>query len=122
VTIAKVDRAAVDDPTDNVPACPSGHQCAYSDANFGGYVISRPRCVYLDYFTVFFYNHEGDMDDWAFDVSAVYNNIPGVTWSQFWSPRNNANYNAYYRSPAAYVGDKWNDSFTAAQGCSGQAQ
>lgn len=102
--------------------CPSGFQCAWPDANFGGPALGAHRCVYLNYFDFAFWNARlGVWDDFAYDVSSVTNNLPGVKWSQFWSPRNGTNFNALLGAPAPYVGDKWNDSFTGAQGCSGQA-
>lgn len=102
--------------------CPSGFQCAWPDVNFGGPALGGRICDYMNYFDYVFWNTRlGVWDDFAYDVSSVTNNIPGVKWSQFWSPRNGANFNALLGAPAPYVGDKWNDSFTGARGCSGQA-
>lgn len=102
--------------------CPSGWQCAWPHSNFRGPRLAAERCVYLNYFEWVFWNDlEGVYEDFAYDASSVYNNIPGVTWSQFWSPANGANYNAHFGAPEDYVGAQWNDTFTAAQGCSGAA-
>jgi len=111
--------ATDDKSAQSASSCPSGWQCAWPHVNFGGDMLAAQRCVYLNYFQWAWRVSPGVYDDFAYDVSSVFNNIPGVTWSQFWSPRNNANYNAHVGSPASYVGDKWNDSFTAAQGCAG---
>lgn len=100
--------------------CPSGWQCAWPHIDFRGPMLAAQRCVYLDYFDWAFSEDGGlTWDDFAYDVTAVYNNIPGVTWSQFWSPANGRNYNAHVGAPARYVGAQWNDTFTAAQGCAG---
>jgi hypothetical protein len=103
--------------------CPRGWQCAWPHVNFEGAMLAAQRCVYLDYFDWEFSDDGGvTWDDFAYDVTSVYNNLQGVTWSQFWSPVNGQNYNAFEGAPASYVGAKWNDTFTAAQGCSGAAQ
>lgn len=109
------------DGTSSLDDCPSGYQCGWVKADFQGPFIGGLRCVYIDYYNVWYWVPETNTyHNYANKVSSLFNNIPGVTWSQFWSPRNNANYDAHVGAPANYVGDRWNDSFTAAQGCSGQ--
>lgn len=115
--------------------CPRGWLCAWPHSDFVGPMLAVRDGVYIDYrawhwdsLTGAIYDCRGgcsaDLEHWrryvrsyAHNISSIYNNTATVTWAPFWSPRNGANYYAANGGPAAYVGDKWNDSFTAACAC-----
>jgi hypothetical protein len=117
--------AAAGDPN----RCPRGWTCAWTDTNFRGAMLGIREGVYTDYY-YWWYNSSGAISYWpgsnpnpavlrsfSNNASSVFNNTYNLVWAPFYSFRNKANYYAYRGAPAAYVGSKWNDSFTSACGC-----
>jgi hypothetical protein len=109
--------------------CPRGWSCAWTHSNFQGGMLGLREGDYESYvywwwnpsnWAVTYCDWRCDLEGWRYfsnSVSSVFNNTYNVVWAPFWSPRNNANYYAYNGAPAAYVTDRWNDSFTAACAC-----
>jgi hypothetical protein len=110
--------------------CPRGWLCAWPDYNFGGGMLAIQQGVYISYGYWWYNVNNGAVmyDDWqggpgaewrsfANNITSVYNNTNSAAWAPFYSYRNHANYYAANGSPAPYVGDTWNNSFTAACAC-----
>jgi hypothetical protein len=135
VMVALPSDADVSAQQSSLNLCTRGWLCAWPHSDYRGPMLAVRDGTYIDYRAWWWDTSTGAIldcrggctgVDWYWDmymrnyannITSIYNNTSTMTWAPFWSPRNNANYYAYNGAPSAYVGSKWNDSFTAACAC-----
>jgi hypothetical protein len=114
--------------TQHLSHCPSGWLCGWIHDDFQGAMMAVQQGTYADLTDWYWNQHTLEVrrccnlspgGTWwpvSHKITSVLNNT-SLTWAPFYSHRNFENYYAYRGAPAAYVGAKWNDSFTAMCAC-----